>query len=142
MKRNGSGWLNAGKSSLQKLPNALGMRIDPHVSEPQPTAAKLAAIAAPVPPLEPPGQRAGSYGLRVCPPNELTLVIPAASSCRLDLARMIAPASRSFLMTNASVDGWLLANASEPPLVGMSNVSKLSLTMTGMPCSAPRDRPA
>ena len=32
-----------------------GMRIEPHVSLPQPTAAKLAAIAVPVPPLEPPG---------------------------------------------------------------------------------------
>ena len=43
-----------------RAPKALGMRIEPQVSEPQPTAAKLAAIAAPVPPLEPPGQRAGS----------------------------------------------------------------------------------
>jgi hypothetical protein len=32
-----------------------GIRIDPQVSLPIPTAAKLAAIAAPVPPLEPPG---------------------------------------------------------------------------------------
>src|SRR2546422_1060963 len=34
-----------------------GMRIDPQVSLPMPTAAKLAAMAAPVPPLEPPGLR-------------------------------------------------------------------------------------
>src|SRR6476661_1597971 len=106
-----------------RLPYALGMRIEPHVSEPQPTAAKLAAIAAPVPPLEPPGQREGSYGLRVCPPNELTLVMPAASSCRLDLARITAPASRSRFTTNASAAGWLLASAIDPALVGMSPVS-------------------
>ena len=37
-----------------------GMRIDPHVSVPMPAAAKLAATAAPVPPLDPPGLRDGS----------------------------------------------------------------------------------
>ena len=37
-----------------------GMRMEPHVSVPIPTAAKLAAMAAPVPPLEPPGLRSGS----------------------------------------------------------------------------------
>ena len=46
--------------SPTRLPNAAGMRIEPQVSEPQPTAAKLAAMAAPVPPLDPPGQRRGS----------------------------------------------------------------------------------
>jgi hypothetical protein len=39
---------------------AAGTRIDPQVSEPQPIGAKLAATAAPVPPLEPPGQRCSS----------------------------------------------------------------------------------
>ena len=99
------------------------MRIEPQVSEPQPTVAKLAAIAAPVPPLEPPGQRAGSYGLRVCPPSELTLVMPAASSCMFALARMIAPASRMRLTRNPSCAGCEVAIASDPALVGMSPVS-------------------
>src|SRR5690349_7713143 len=58
-----------------RLANADGMRIDPHVSDPHPTAAKLAAIAAPVPPLDPPGHRRGSYGFFVCPPRELMLVM-------------------------------------------------------------------
>ena len=53
-----------------------GMRIEPHVSLPQPTAAKLAAIAAPVPPLDPPGLRRRSYGLSVCPPSDAIVVIP------------------------------------------------------------------
>ena len=35
-----------------------------------PTAAKLAAMAAPVPPLEPPGLRSSAYGLRVWPNSE------------------------------------------------------------------------
>src|SRR2546427_9600497 len=37
-----------------------GFLIDPHVSVAIPAAAKLAATAAPVPPLEPPGLRVGS----------------------------------------------------------------------------------
>ena len=44
---------------------AEGMRIEPQVSVPMPTAANSAATAAPVPPLDPPGLREGSYGLRV-----------------------------------------------------------------------------
>ena len=40
-----------------KLLYAEGIRIEPHVSEPIPAAPKLAATAAPVPPLEPPGTR-------------------------------------------------------------------------------------
>ena len=63
-----------------------GLRIDPHVSLPMPAAAKLAATAAPVPPLEPPGLRSRSYGFFVCPKREPTVVIPAASSCMLVLA--------------------------------------------------------
>src|SRR4051812_21943600 len=53
-----------------------GLRIEPHVSVPMPAAAKLAPTAAPVPPLEPPGLRRGSYGFFVCPPSELIDVIP------------------------------------------------------------------
>ena len=72
-----------------------GIRIEPQVSLPMPAAAKLAATAAPVPPLDPPGLRVGSYGLRVWPPSELIVVMPAASSCRFVLPMMTAPASRS-----------------------------------------------
>ena len=65
---------------VPRRPNRLlcadGMRIDPQVSLPMPAAAKLAATAAPVPPLDPPGLRDGSYGLRVWPPIELTVVMP------------------------------------------------------------------
>ena len=100
-----------------------GMRIEPHVSEPQPTAPKLAATAAPVPPDDPPGFRAGSYGFRVCPPSELMLVIPAASSCMFVLARRTAPASRSFRTWKPSSGGTDPASASVDAAVGMSNVS-------------------
>src|SRR5207247_4179513 len=99
-----------------------GMRIDPQVSDPQPIAPKLAATPAPVPPLEPPGIRVGSYGLQVCPASEPVVVMPLASSCRFVLPRMIAPASRNFLTWNASRDGMKPARASDPAVVGMSLV--------------------
>ena len=62
-----------------------GDRIDCPVSLPVPSTAKLAAIAAPVPPLEPPGVRVRSYGFSVCPPSELTVVPVSASSVRFAL---------------------------------------------------------
>ena len=65
---------------------AEGMRIDPQVSLPMPKAPKLAATAAPVPPLDPPGLRSGSYGLRVWPPREAIVVIPRANSMHVGLA--------------------------------------------------------
>ena len=70
--------------SVPRKPNRLlfaaGIRIDPQVSLPMPADAKLAATAAPVPPLDPPGLRVGSYGFLVCPPSELIVVMPDASS--------------------------------------------------------------
>ena len=49
------------KPSVPRRPTKLlcidGIRMDPQVSLPIPAAAKLAAMAAPVPPLEPPGLR-------------------------------------------------------------------------------------
>ncbi len=102
---------------------AAGIRMDPHVSLPHPTAAKLAATAAPVPPLEPPGLRVGSYGLRVWPPRDPMVVIPLASSCMFDLPRITAPASRSRATWKASSGATFDARASEPALVGRSWVS-------------------
>ena len=95
-----------------------GTRMDPHVSVPIPAAAKPAATAAPVPPLEPPGLRVGSYGLRVCPPAELTVVSPYASSCMLALPMMTAPAAFSPATWNASSGGCQPASALEPAVVG------------------------
>jgi hypothetical protein len=47
-----------------------GSRIEPPVSSPTPTAARLAATAAPVPPLEPPESRSGAYAQCVSPCTE------------------------------------------------------------------------
>ena len=99
------------------------MRIDPHVSLPIPTAAKFALIAAPVPPLEPPGLRSSAYGFFVWPNSEPSVVIPYANSCMFDFAMTIAPASRSFLTRKASVAGVQPASAREPAAVCMPEVS-------------------
>ena len=48
-----------------------GQTMEPSVSVPTPTAAKLAAIAAPVPELEPQGLRSSAYGFRHWPPRPL-----------------------------------------------------------------------
>src|SRR5512143_1644495 len=50
---------------------AAGQMMLPSVSVPTPTVARLAAIAAPVPALEPHGLRSSTYGLRVWPPRLL-----------------------------------------------------------------------
>ena len=93
------------------------------MSVPIPTAAKFAAIAAPVPPLDPPGLRVGSYGFLVCPPSELIVVMPRANSCRFDLATITAPASRSLFTWNASRPGIDPFNAIDAAVVGISAVS-------------------
>jgi hypothetical protein len=89
---------------------AAGQRMLPSVSVPMPTVARLAAIAAPVPELEPQGLRSSAYGLRVCPPRPLQPEVERverklAHSLRLVLPRITAPASRSFATRKASVFG-------------------------------------
>ena len=71
------------------------------------------------------------------PPTEL-IVTPEASSLMLSFARMIAPALLSFSTMNASSGGSDPAKSSEPAVVGMSAVSMLSLSATGMPCNGER----
>ena len=74
---------------------AAGMRIEPPVSVPSVASAMPAATLAAEPPLDPPGDRDGSSGLRAGPNAESSLVVPNANSCRLVLPMMTAPASRS-----------------------------------------------
>lgn len=54
---------------LKRLFADAGLRSEFTVSVPVPQTAKLVAIAAPVPPDEPPGVRVWSYGFIVCPPR-------------------------------------------------------------------------
>src|SRR5262245_50101789 len=71
---------------------AAGIRIDPPVSVPIVASPIPAARLAPDPPLEPPGDRDGSWGLRAGPNAESSFVVPKANSCRLVLPRKTAPA--------------------------------------------------
>src|SRR5262249_34487888 len=100
-----------------------GMRIEPQVSLPIPTAAKLAAMAAPVPPLEPPGFRSSAYGLRVAPNSDPTVVMPYANSCILDLAITIAPTTRIFFTSVESGGATQPASDDEPAEVCRPAVS-------------------
>src|SRR5262245_45940814 len=77
-----------------------GQRMLPSVSVPTPIAPRLAAIAVPVPALDPHGLRSSTYGLLVCPPRELHPDVERverklAHSLRFVRPRMTAPAARS-----------------------------------------------
>src|SRR5437764_286849 len=83
-----------------------GITIDPPVSLPRPTAANHAAMAAPVPELEPPGYLLRLYGLSTWP---FSVLAPGRAtpyqSARLVFPRMTAPARRRRSMTKESRDG-------------------------------------
>src|SRR3954464_7059893 len=79
----------------------------PSVSVPTPIAARFAAIADPVPELEPQALRLSTYGFNVSPPRPLQPLVECverkfAHSLRFVLPRMTAPASRSRAATKAS----------------------------------------
>ncbi len=64
--------------------------------------AKLAATAAALPPLEPPGTRLESRGFLVGPKAEFSVEEPMANSSRLALPTITAPAARNRATTVAS----------------------------------------
>src|SRR5690242_3347004 len=101
-----------------------GHTIDPSVSVPTPIAARFAAIAAPVPELEPHGLRSSTYGFLTCPPRALQPLLDFvermfAHSLRFVLPRITAPAARSRATTNASCAGRDPSSASEPAVVAI-----------------------
>src|SRR3954462_9964360 len=101
-----------------------GHTMEPSVSVPTPTAARLAAIAAPVPELEPHGLRSTAYGLRHCPPRPLQPETECverkfAHSDRLVLPMITAPAALSRATIAASRGAVTPAIASEPAVVIM-----------------------
>src|SRR2546428_14003528 len=84
-----------------------GQTIEPSVSVPMPTAAKLAPIAAPVPELEPHGLRSSAYGLAHCPPRALQPLDHRVErifvhSERIVLPRITKPATRRLCTSGAS----------------------------------------
>ena len=115
----------------------VGPRTDPPVSVPMPSWANQAAMATPVPPDDPEGVRVGLCGLSIGPSIELRAT-PDANSLMFALPRMIAPAPRSLCTMKASSGGIDPLSRSDPAVVGMSWVSTLSLSTTGIPCRSER----
>ena len=72
------------------------------MSLPSATAANPAATEAALPPLDPPGTRVGSWGLRVGPKAEFSVLDPMANSSRLVLPTNTAPAAARRVTTVAS----------------------------------------
>ena len=64
-----------------------------------------AATAAAEPPDDPPGTQCKSHGFRTGPKCGFDEVTPYASSCRLVLPTITAPAAASFSVTALSVSG-------------------------------------
>src|SRR5438067_7463753 len=75
--------------------SAAGWRTLPPVSEPRPAGTMRAATAAADPPLDPPGTRVVSHGLRVGPTDECSVDEPIANSSRFVLPMIDAPRARS-----------------------------------------------
>src|SRR6476646_11641159 len=98
--------------------NAAGWRIEPPVSEPNATGENPAATAAALPPLDPPGTRDGSRGLRVGPKAEFSVDEPMANSSMLVLPTTTAPASATRCTTVASYGGRQPSRMRELHVVG------------------------
>src|ERR1043166_1876522 len=117
-----------------------GQMIEPSVSVPTATAARLAAIAAPEPDDDPHGLRSRMYGLCVCPPRPDHPLVDFderkfAHSLRFVFPSITAPACRSCCTINASCFGVGASTKARLPAVvfTLSEVSILSFIKTGMP---------
>ena len=118
------------------------MRIDPAPSTASAPGTSPAATAAAEPPLDPPGVRSTSHGLRVTPHVIDSVNGHSPISGIVVLPITIAPASRSRRTTSASA-GAVSVIAPVPRLVTSPAMSISSLTAIGTPSSgalSPRDR--
>ena len=115
---------------------AAGIRIDPAPSAASAAGTSPAATAAAEPPLEPPGVRSVSHGLRVTPHVIDSVNGHRPSSGIVVLPMTIAPAARSRRTTSESRGArWEIAPV--PRLVISPPMSISSLTAIGTPCSGP-----
>src|SRR5687768_17528423 len=110
-----------------------GCRTEPPVSEPRAPQHIPAATAAALPPLEPPGTRAGSHGLRVTWKALFSVELPMANSSRLVLPTTTAPAASSFRTTVASYGARKFWSIFDEQVVVPNVVQRLSLIATGTP---------
>src|SRR6266850_6073914 len=124
-----------------------GQTMRPSVSEPSPTAVKLADTDAAEPELDPHAFRSSEYGLCVSPPRPDQPLVEKlarkfAHSDRLVFPRITAPPARSLAAMVESLRAGLPASANDPAVVCIwSPVSMLSFSSTGMPCKGPSTLP-
>ena len=119
---------------------AAGMRIEPPPSLACASGTIPAATAAADPPLDPPGVRDRSHGLRVGPPKRGSVVGRIANSGRFVVPTITKPASRSRETRNASWSGRKPSRNLEPKLSGKPLTDTLPLTAIGTPangCASP-----
>ena len=115
-----------------------GVRVDPPPSLAVANGTMPAATALAEPPLDPPGVRLGSHGLRVTP-HALVAVyahVPNSGTAVLPTGTAPAPRKRATWIASAAAGG----AAFEPEralLVGMPSQSSRSLTPKGTPASGP-----
>ena len=119
-----------------------GMRIDPPPSVPTCSAPIPSAAATAAPPLEPPGVRAMSQGLRATWPSGLSVTAFQPNSGVVVLPSSTAPASRSRAEAGASAaaGGWLSV-VWLPRRAVQPRVRIRSLMVAGTPSSRPKGSP-
>src|ERR1700716_2279909 len=93
------------------------------------------AVAAPAPPLEPPGVTAGSRGFNVRPCSALSVKMRIEKAGALVRPTMMAPAF--FRLATTGLSSWAMKSFSgiTPLSVGSPAWSTLTLVVTGTPCS-------
>ncbi len=120
-----------------------GPRMEPPPSLAVPNGSAPALTAAAVPPLDPPGVRAGFQGLRVTPVSGLAVYPHAPNSGVAVLPIGIAPAARNRATWRSSrVAGPASAYQFDPRRVGMPAQSSRSFTPNGTPASGGSSAPA
>ncbi len=111
------------------------------MSEPSASGANPAATAAAEPPLDPPGTRLGSRGLRVGPKAEFSVDDPIANSSRFVLPTGIPPAATTRSTTVAVYGGSHPSRILDEHVVATPRVQRLSFSATGTPASGPGSSP-
>ena len=118
-----------------------GMRIDPPPSLPRDIGVRRAATAAAPPPVDPPGVRSVSHGLRPYSPSRFSQVPTSANSGTLVLPSGTAPASFTRSTTAQSFSGTWSLNNRDPSVVRTPPVIWESLIAMGSPWSGPNGSP-
>jgi len=120
---------------------AAGIRIEPPQSEAVASGVIPDAIAAELPPEEPPGVRARFHGLRLAPKSRFRVKAVWPNSGVLVLPTTIAPAALSRAIWTESSCARLSLNGAEPKVVVIPATSSRSLTPSGSPASGPVSAP-